>query len=375
MRRVRLIGIVVVLALAVTAFVLSSIGVISAQSVFPYANPNPVLVDHSTTIYSGYNPTGVGYGQGFGYGNGYGYTTYAWTFTIPGCSNPGSVSQFVCTPNTVGQYTVQVSVTDSAGTISNQFTLQVNPVTVTFTETGLPVHSHAKWSASFQNDTQTVLQGDSIVFPVANGQTDYAFLVTGPAGWQGTTNVGNGEGSVGLPSQSSVVVTFARGPTYTLAFHEIGAKAGSTWCVSVSGGSFCTDKAREPLKDLTPNSYSYSVRTLGSATTLIEVGTAWTVASSGVATLAPSTAVQIRFAYPVTFTEHGLTGAYSWFVRSQGIEVTSSTDQIVLYLTNGTRAYAIVHEAGFKLTAPVVPHHVIVAGAPISVTVTYTPRP
>jgi hypothetical protein len=131
--RTRAVAIVAVLALAVTAFALSSIGLINAQSVFPSASPNPVEVGHATTISANYNPSGIGAGPGYGYGYGYGYTSYAWSSSyagspgtlFPGCPNPGSVAEFVCTPTAAGIYTIYVTVTDLGGSVSNQFTLTV----------------------------------------------------------------------------------------------------------------------------------------------------------------------------------------------------------------------------------------------------------
>jgi hypothetical protein len=371
MRRSRLVGVVVVLALAVTAFVLSSIGVISAQAVFPYANPNPVVVNQPTTIYAGYNPSEMGYGQGYGPGMGYGTTTYAWSFTIPGCSDPGSVSSFVCTPTAPGSYVVGITVTDSDGTISNQFTLTVE-ATVTFTERGLL--GHQPWAASYQGVTKTASPGSPILFTGVAGDSDYAYLVRGPSGWLASSPQGTIASPIG---PNTVAETFVRGATDNFRIHEVGAAPGSPWCITIVA-PFCTTSTVVVIKNLTPGVYDYSIGQLGTSTSIVKFGPAWIAETSGSMTLArhrvaTAVTIQLRYAYAVTFTETGLTGSFSWFVVSQGMKVSSSSDTILLYLTNGTAGYRVPHEVGYRATYPSLPPRLVIAGLPLAVAITYTP--
>ncbi|HYA10259.1 MAG TPA: putative Ig domain-containing protein, partial [Thermoplasmata archaeon] len=65
------------------------------------ANPNPLDAGQATTI----STTGASGGAG--------PYTYAWTGLPPGCSTPGSVASFVCTPSVGGTYPVRLTVTDA----------------------------------------------------------------------------------------------------------------------------------------------------------------------------------------------------------------------------------------------------------------------
>ena len=119
--RSRLVGVVAVIVLAVTAFVFSSVGIIGAQTVSVGANPNPVIVDNPTTITA--SLVGGPYGGPYGYG----YVSYLWSGLPPGCPDPGNVPSFECTPTTVGSYDVMVTITTPDGPYDGSFILTVNP--------------------------------------------------------------------------------------------------------------------------------------------------------------------------------------------------------------------------------------------------------
>jgi hypothetical protein len=301
------------------------------------------------------------------------------TWTLEASGSPANLTGDTFSPAQVGVYTVYLNVTDADGADAQATsTVTVTGIVVTFTERGLT--GRQPWAVTFQGATHTGAPGASIVIPVSDENGQYGYLVRGPSGWRVNTPVG----AVGLPGTTSVAVTFSRGATYNLHFVETGAASGSPWCVTIVNSAdhlaapFCSTTGSLLIRNVTlTTTYDYAIDSLGSATSLVKVAhVGWVVQSTG--SFAPSPpaprAVSIRFAYPVTFTESGLTGSYSWFVSSQGIKVTSSTDHITLYLTNGSAVYSVQHEVGYRTAYPSTPHRLTIAGMPQSVAITYTPR-
>ncbi|MFY9717715.1 MAG: thermopsin family protease [Thermoplasmata archaeon] len=233
---------------------------------------------------------------------------------------------------------------------------------VLFTETGLPAGK--TWTLVFDGTTATTLAGrEFIVLDVPNGTYDYlihsngAFRVTGLAP-EGTITV-NG-------ASVSKSVTFVHGATYSITFKETGLAAGTHWCVSGIG---CSSTAKIVLAHLTPGTYSYSVRSIGTFTTLVTLSGV-SVSASGSTALVHGETFQVKFSSKVTFTESGLPASTSWSVTSSGQTVTSTTTMVVLYLTNGTHSYTVHHVAGY--TAAPGSGRIAVAGVAIGVSVTFT---
>ena len=91
--------------------------------------------------------------------------------------------------------------------------------TVTFLESGLPTNHPKSWSVAFDGDLQHTT-GTSISFSVGNGSQPY--LVAGPSGYR-VSSVLPPSGDIVVNGASVIQdVTFLRGSTPSLGFHEVG---------------------------------------------------------------------------------------------------------------------------------------------------------
>ncbi len=301
------------------------------------------------------------------------------TYTLR-ASGPG-LSGTVFTPTATGTYTIYLNATDAVGSVSDVTATVVvesslvTKYTVTFTETGLPVKGES-WQVSFNGSTVKTAATSraptvtSVEFNVTNGT--YPYLVTGPSGYGATAP----DGSVFVAGEYRTVdIAFTKGPTPTVTLHETGLAGGSKWSVTLGGTLTASSKtANVVFKNLTPASYAYSIGSVGSATTLVKVGTTWTVTSTGTVSNAKGVTVPVRFAYLVTFTETGLASGTSWSVTSQGQTVSSTGTALGLYLTNGSVGFTVHKVTGYtESSSP--SGHVTVSGAPASVSVKFTAKP
>ncbi len=247
---------------------------------------------------------------------------------------------------------------------------------VTFTETGLPPIGK-QWSVSLDSlhastagtaHTPTVT---SVSFAVPNGT--YGYVIVGPSGYR-VTSPSNPEGLLSVNGANvSKSVTFSRGATYTITFHEAGLARGKTWCVGI-GANECSTTASVVFKNLTPWTYSYVIgQPLYVSTTLVKVGSTWVVQSSGSTTALRSETIQVRFAQAVTFAESGLPAATSWSVSAGGLTGTSTNSTILLYLPNGTYGFTVHAVSGYRAIPS--SGHVRVAGASVFTTIVFSVRP
>ncbi len=287
----------------------------------------------------------------------------------------------------VGNYWADWHLLPSPYVISNgvedYFPLAIGPgmYNVTFSESGLPAKGKT-WSVTFLGLTENSTlgsrraTGSALTFLVPVG--DWPYLGIGPAGYRvELVRDGSGpgpQGEISVTGTSGPTVEFVRGATYSLSFREVGLGSGTLWCVTIALRSVCGSSPTLSLKNLTPSTYAYSIQSFGGVTTLEKVGKTWSVQSSGEAVVATkSVAFQVRYAYPVQFNEIGLTGVTNWTVSAEGETVTSNASAIVLYLTNGTQAFSVKSVAGY--TRSPASGRVTELGAPITVTVTFTPVP
>ncbi|MGB6501049.1 MAG: hypothetical protein WBG19_06595 [Thermoplasmata archaeon] len=221
----------------------------------------------------------------------------------------------------------------------------------------------------FGGTSQIATAGTPIALTVPDGtytylvQSEGAYRVSSPAP-EGTITVSGA--NVNQP------VTFIHGGTYTLTFHEVGLKVGTSWCVT-DGAKVCSTTTKVTYKHLTPETtYTYAIGAFGGMTMLVKVGSAWVAESSGsVAIGAAGASVQTRFTYAVTFTETGLTAGTSWSVTAQGLTVTSTTTTVVLYLTNGTHGFTVHAVPGYSRSPAT--GTVSVAGAVLGRSIAFTP--
>ncbi|MFY9716576.1 MAG: hypothetical protein WAK40_01375 [Thermoplasmata archaeon] len=239
--------------------------------------------------------------------------------------------------------------------------------TLTFTETGLPTSAHPKaWSVSLDGVLQTTTS-TSIAFPVANGT--HSYLVRGPSGFR-VSSVLPPAGTIVVNGASvPQSVTFVRGATGTVSFHEVGLATDTKWCVTL-GSLLCSTTPKIVSKNLTPGTYSYAITTFHGISTIVTINGASVGISGGVA-LAHATSVKVRFAYGVTFTESGLPFSTSWKVTAGSQSVISTSTTIVLYLTNGTYTFHVGAVTGYTASPGSGGLHI--AGATLAVSVRFSP--
>lgn len=240
--------------------------------------------------------------------------------------------------------------------------------TVTFVESGLPTNHPKSWSAALDGVLQHTM-GTSISFSVGNGSQPY--VVAGPNGYR-VSSVLPPSGNIVVNGGSVVQdVTFLRGSTPSLGFHEVGLAVGTHWCV-IFGSTLCSTTNKIVAHNLTPGTYSYAVVSVGSLTTLVKFA-GGSIAASGTVAFSHASSLHIRFAYAVTFTESGLPGSTAWQVNAGGMTVPSTSTTVVLYLTNGTYTFHVGHVTGYVASPG--SGAIRVQGASLSVSVRYTLAP
>ena len=299
-----------------------------------------------------------------------------WSVTLNGTTQTSTLSSMAFSvpngtysfsiPSIAGYYTAPGygAVTVNGTGVTQAITFTQIVYTVTFTESGL--RAGAQWTVAFEGTAQTST-GTIISFGAVDGT--YTYVITGPSGYRVSVPVP--EGTITANGASVLEsVSFVRGTTYTLTFHETGLRGGTSWCVTL-GATYCSTSASVTIKDLTPGTYTYSVGSFGGMTTFVKLG-ALSEPAVGSVTIAHSETFQVRYTYAVTFTESGLPLATPWTVTAGGIVGTSTSTTIVVYLTNGTYAFSVHTVAGY-LRSPA-SGRLTVAGAPVGVSITFTAR-
>ncbi len=254
---------------------------------------------------------------------------------------------------------------DGAGTAKS---VTFGPVTqsITFTETGLPTGK--SWTVVL-NGTVRSLTSSSTSFGVSNGS--YVYLIAGPAGHQVSGTAPSGT-IVISGSSKTVSFTFVKGPTYTIHFGESGLPKGQSWCVTLGGDGQCSTTAGLSYLNLTPGSYAYSVRLLAGQTITAKVAGAAIPLSGtfGLASKGISVSLKYVYYYSLTFTERGLPASTSWSVTVRGAKESSTSTTIVFNEPNGTYAYTIGAETGYKSAGSPRPAKIVGAGESVAVTFT-----
>jgi hypothetical protein len=304
-------------------------------------------------------------------------TSWSVRIGVSSLSSTGASIAFIV-PNGTYDYTigyvagyVPTSPTGSATVNGGALTVTISftqvKYTLTFTETGLPTGAHPKsWSVSLDGALQTT-SATSIVFPVANGT--HSYLVRGPSGFRVSSVLPPAGTIVVNGANVPQAVTFVRGATGTVSFHEVGLATDTKWCVTL-GSLLCSTTAKIVSKNLTPGTYSYAINTFHGVSTLVTINGASVGTTGGVA-LAHATSVKVRFAYAVTFTESGLPFSTSWKVAAGSQSVTSTSTTIVLYLTNGTYTFHVGAVTGYTASPGSGGLHI--AGTTLAVSVRFTP--
>jgi hypothetical protein len=213
-----------------------------------------------------------------------------------------------------------------------------HPVTypVVFTQTGLP--SGSSWGVTLNGTDRRSTDG-SIGFSVPNGT--WSYTVDPVPGWHlvggysGDVNVSGAGASVALPFLET---------TYGVVFSETGLSVGLGWSVTLNG-TLRSATAPAAVTFSEPNgSFLYTISRLPGFST-----PQW---SGGVVVSDQGVTVPVPFAvvtYAVTFSETGLPSTTNWSVTISGAVHASTTDEILIPLSNGTYPYTISDVPGWHL--------------------------
>ena len=262
--------------------------------------------------------------------------------------------------------------------VADEHPLTVGPDTyfVTVSESGLPSEGK-RWvvamgdildrtAGTARTPTETSLQ-----LSLPNGT--YGFLISGPAGYRASVPVGTVTISGSNVTQP---VVFTPGPTYKLSFAEVGLGFGTDWCVTLGAAwQSCSARGTVAFTNLTPAAYPFLLENFSGTTPLYKIGKTVREGTSGVAPLASSEKVVVRYAYPVYFfAEFYLPGAM--FKVSVGGTTESTYEdffaELEFNLTNGTYTFHVHPVRGFAASTLV--GQIVVDGPYTDVVeVTFTP--
>lgn len=239
--------------------------------------------------------------------------------------------------------------------------------TLGFREAGLP--KGKAWTVVF-NGTGRTLRFTPTVFYVANGS--YPYLVQGPSGYVPFDL--SDPGSVTVAGASfTQTISFVRGPTYDLAFHEKGLAKGTNWCVKVSVSTVCTSKGANVFSGLPSGTYPYAILRGNLPNVSGEIGRV-PFPLTGSVVLDRSITVTLIYGdpYPVTFTASGLPPSGTWSVKVGTATYSNATGEPTVFeLRNGTYTYKVT-VAGDGIAGGI-SGKVSVKGGPTAVDLTWYP--
>lgn len=269
------------------------------------------------------------------------------------------------------------------------------PYTVTFSETGLPVHTvwsvHVAFIGCTCNGVYKTGKSNlsTLTIPVTNGEYKYHVLIV-----PGYYALGSPYGTFNVSGANVSGISFTFRPVIPFAteFTETGLPNATLWSVSLTGngtGQLGT------IEHQTETSYGSSmVFALPNGTYLYRVspvpgsfflsGTSrGTFAVSGASPPPIAIAFTTPPLHPVKFSENGLPNGTNWSVRVDGHgtggvpihELLSSvTHAIVFSLPNGSYFYRVAQVLGFSINGSS-SGTIVVANAPLSFNVTFKPLP
>ncbi|MGI0140237.1 MAG: hypothetical protein ACREBT_03690, partial [Thermoplasmata archaeon] len=279
------------------------------------------------------------------------------------------------------------SVTIQGASVSKTATISAAPLTITFTETGLP--SGTTWSVDL-NGTPNSSMGPTVSFSAS-----WTFSHTGPHWWdvsvscsyQFTVNLvsdftaspSSGVLRVNMtnhPQNVSQAIAFQ--PGTSTSFTETGLPSGSIWSVTINGTMHRATAPASILVALGNGTYNYTLSS-------VESYYAWpySTGSTTVSGSALAVAVSYEFTYAARFTESGLASGTTWMlqvtnvVTGQALSVqvasdswftNSSASAATFPLINGTYSYTVSAGGYNTVTGPLT-----VAGSAPSRAATFSP--
>lgn len=290
-----------------------------------------------------------------------------YTFTVYGGVDDGQYfDQYV---STAANYTYTVN----GSNVSTSVHLIPDPnASLTFWEASLP--TSADWGANLsigaqQVDNLTWTPGscDSPPNPCETLTTsvvaaDYNFTAFAPAGYV----VSPSSGTVDMHWGRNYGVELTFQPSLsTVWFNETGLPMGTPWSLTLDGS----------LLSGNGSSLTATVTNLTNTFAVTPIPGYSASPSSNTFDVAGSvTTIGIRFSpftYPVTFNESGLPFGTTWWVDMNGVRTTSTSDEIVVDLPNGTYTFDVGGSPGY-LPAPY-NSTLVVLGAPEQKIVSFQP--
>ncbi len=242
-----------------------------------------------------------------------------------------------------------------------QFSVVVAQYSVNFTQSGLP--AGLVWAVTFNGSSRSTNSSSTISFIDPNGS--YSFTVGPLAGYaaeppQGTVTIdGN---SVAQPIQ--FVQTESQ---YPVLFTAAGLPVGQAWSVTLNGMGQSTGQSSLTFSE--PNgTYLFTVGA--------SPGYSAQPLQGNVVVDGGPVSTAIEFApmpsqFTVTFTQSGLPAGLVWSVTLDGTQlIANSSSPLVFAETNGSYSFSVGTVAGW--TANPSTGSVLVQGAPVSVTVSFT---
>jgi hypothetical protein len=160
---------------------------------------------------------------------------------------------------------------------------------------------------------------------------------------------------------SSTVVVPAAQPTYAVTFSESGLPSGTSWSVTLNGGTVSSITSTVVFSEV-DGTYAYTIGSVPGYSTSPSTGSV-NVSGSAVTHPVAFTVVSAT-TYDVTFTESGLPSGTSWSATLNGTPMSSTTSTVVFIEVNGTFSYTIGSVAGY--TASPASGSVTVVGAAVN---------
>jgi YVTN family beta-propeller protein len=239
---------------------------------------------------------------------------------------------------------------------------------VSFTESGLP--SGTPWTVNLSSFVVTSISS-ALTFDEPNGT--YAYFVYGVSGYTPSPDSG-----AFLLSGSAVGVSInysasggSGGGSYAVRFVETGLPSGTDWSVNLSGNWLASTGTTITFSE--PNgTYGYEIPALPGyydpESEEGSVGVAGGNVSVGVVfSTSPGNGSQY---YRVTVLASGLPNGSEWGVTLAGMSRTTAASSLSFTLANGSYNYTVTSPSGYTTNDS---GSLVVAGAPVTVTVGFLP--
>jgi DNA-binding beta-propeller fold protein YncE len=280
---------------------------------------------------------------------------YSYSNLPSGCSSANSAS-FVCAPTQLGQFDVEVSVTDSGSQSLNAsaYLWVASGYVVTFFATGLPAGQ--EWWVNLTDGQSFNSTEPAITFNELDGTYTYWIAAA-----DRTYSAPGGSFSV-IGSAVAESVGFSR-VFYAVTFNEVGLPVGTEWWANVTGQPPEGLTSIQLAIELLNGSYTYSVATVNKI--YEATGGAFTV-NGGQGTVS---VMFTRVTYDVTFAEQGLPAGEAWSVTFNGTEFRASSASISFVVTNGSSTFSIGPVSGYS--SNLTSGYVKVAGSSQSIAVSF----